>query len=137
MTTYHLRKILRQQKSPELLSAVNEFSKGHVVRGLQIMDSQGWIHEEPSMHLRYRDIGLCYAESPDTTIAVSASNLERMDLNAVVQKRLRRVGHIDQKEYRIGVLVNRQDLTNEAKRHALPSKLVMSSSSVSQISISV
>jgi ATP-dependent exoDNAse (exonuclease V) alpha subunit len=41
-----------------------------------------------------------------------------MDLNGVVQKALRQAGHIEEQEHKVEVLVNRQELTSEAKQHA-------------------
>jgi conjugative relaxase-like TrwC/TraI family protein len=110
MKTVKLGEIVRQ-KDPELKRVVEQLARGEVGEAIVGLERQGRVHEVKDSAERIAAIAKEYAKSPENTLAVSPDNRSRTELNQAIRAELRERGVISKEEYRVRVLVPRQDLT--------------------------
>jgi len=110
MNTARLDQIVRQ-KDPELLRAVEHFSRGEVAEGVVLLEQQGRITEIADPEKRIASIARNYADNPANTIIVSPDNASRRAINQVVRAELQERGIIESENYAMRVLAPRSDMT--------------------------
>lgn len=117
MQTSRLDTIVRQ-KDPELLRAVEHFSKNETKLGVALLQDQGRVTEIPIREQRFLAIAKSYAANPEKTIIVSPDNASRREINQAVRAELQRLGSLDKEEHFVRLLVPRSDLTGADRRWA-------------------
>jgi conjugative relaxase-like TrwC/TraI family protein len=110
MKTIKLDEIVRQ-RDPELKRVVEQLARGQVGEAIVGLERQGRVHEVKDSAERVAAIAKEYAKSPENTLAVSPDNRSRTELNQAIRAELRERGVVSKEEYRVRVLVPRQDLT--------------------------
>jgi ATP-dependent exoDNAse (exonuclease V) alpha subunit len=110
MKTVKLDEIVRQ-KDPELKRVVEQLARGQVGEAIVGLERQGRVHEVRDSAERVAAIAKEYAKSPENTLAVSPDNRSRTELNQAIRAELQERGVVSEEEYRVRVLVPRQDLT--------------------------
>jgi conjugative relaxase-like TrwC/TraI family protein len=110
MKTVKLDEIVRQ-KDPELKRVVEQLARGQVGEAIVGLELQGRVHEVKDSAERIAAIAKEYAKSPENTLAVSPDNRSRTELNQAIRAELQERGVVTEEEYRVRVLVPRQDLT--------------------------
>ncbi len=110
MKTVKLDEIVRQ-RDPELKQTVEQLARGDVGEAIQGLERQGRIHEVKGHDERIASIAKEYAKSPESTLVVSPDNRSRAEINQAIRVELQSTGIVGKEEYRIPVLVPRQDLT--------------------------
>ncbi len=110
MKTVKLDDIVRQ-KDPELKQVVEQLARGQVGEAIVGLERQGRVHEVKDPAERVAAIAKEYAKSPENTLAVSPDNRSRIEINQVIRSELQEIGLVSKEEYRVRVLVPRQDLT--------------------------
>ena len=110
MKTIKLDEIVRQ-KDPELKRVVEQLARGQVGEAIVGLERQGRVHEVKDSAERVAAIAKEYAKSPENTLAVSPDNRSRTELNQAIRAELQERGVVSEEEYRVRVLVPRQDLT--------------------------
>lgn len=110
MKTAKLDKIVRQ-KDPELLHAVEHFSRGEVAEGIALLQQQGRITEIADPQKRIASIARNYADSPSNTIIVSPDNASRHQINQAVHAELQSRGIVESENHSLRVLMPRSEMT--------------------------
>jgi len=110
MKTAKLDQIVRQ-KDPDLLKAVEHFSRGEVGEGIALLEQQGRVTEITDPQKRVAAIAHSYAASPDNTLVVSPDNASRREINEAIRKELQALGIVEQEERTMRVLVPRPEMT--------------------------
>jgi len=110
MRTVTLKEIVRQ-KDPELKQTVEQLARGEVGEAIADLEHQGRVHEVSGNQERIAAIAREYAKSPENTLAVSPDNRSRAEINRAIHTELQSKGMVGMEEYRVQVLVPRQDLT--------------------------
>ncbi len=110
MKTVKLDEIVRQ-KDPELKRVVEQLARGQVGEAIVGLERQGRVHEVKDSAERVAAIAKEYAKSPENTLAVSPDNRSRTEINQAIRAELQERGVVSKEEYRVRVLVPRQDLT--------------------------
>lgn len=100
-----------RQKDPELLKAVEHFSKNETETGVQLLQQQGRVTEIADAAQRIRAIAKSYAAHPEDTIIVSPDNASRRALNQEVRRELQEVGLLKMEDRSIRILTPRSDMT--------------------------
>ncbi len=106
--------IVRQRNSPELKGVVENLSAGKIDTAVKLLSQQNRIHEFENKHERYAAIAKEYVASTERTLIVSPDNESRQALNKAVREQLQFTGP----EFKQQILVARQDLTKEERKHA-------------------
>src|SRR5579875_3850440 len=109
-----LSHIVRQRNSPELKAVVENLSAGNIDTAVKLLSEQNRIHEFENKNERYAAIATEYVASTGRTLIVSPDNESRQALNRVVREQLQLTGP----EFKQQILVARQDLTKEDRKHA-------------------
>lgn len=110
MQTFQLSKIVRQQDAG-LLKVVEALAVGDVKTGLDLMGRQGRIESITDRSERFEAIAKDYASQPDGCLVVCPDNMSRRELNEAIRKELRASGMLENYQYEMRILVNRQDVT--------------------------
>jgi conjugative relaxase-like TrwC/TraI family protein len=118
MNTVTLDKIVRQ-KDPELLRAVEHFSRGEVAEGVALLEQQGRVTEIADARKRITSIARNYANSPDNTIIVSPDNASRREINDAVRRELQARGIVEGESHSMWVLALRTDMTGADRAWAV------------------
>jgi ATP-dependent exoDNAse (exonuclease V) alpha subunit len=117
MHTAHLDEIIRQ-KDPTLKQAVEQLVHGHVHEAIDNLRQQGRVHEISNREDRLEAIAQAYAERPDGTLVVSPDNRSRQEINERIHRELQSTGKVEEQEYRLTVLVPRQEMTGADRQWA-------------------
>jgi ATP-dependent exoDNAse (exonuclease V) alpha subunit len=88
---------------------------GNAVQGLE---RQGRVHEVKDPAARVAAIAREYARSPESTLVVSPDNRSRAEINQAIHAELQSRGLVGKEEYKIEVLLPRQDLTGPERTWA-------------------
>lgn len=112
-----LEHIVRQQE-PALREVVERLAKGDIHQAINLLDTQGRVHEVPNLNDRYQAIADEYLKAPERTLVVSPDNKSRVELNQEIHSALMVHGHVQKDEHPTSVLVNRQELTSPDKQWA-------------------
>jgi conjugative relaxase-like TrwC/TraI family protein len=110
MKTVKLDEIVRQ-KDPELKGVVEQLARGQVGEAIAGLERHGRVHEVKDSAERVAAIAKEYAKSPENTLAVSPDNRSRTELNQAIRAELQGRGVVGKEEYRVRVLLPRQNLT--------------------------
>lgn len=110
LRTVKLDEILRQNK-PELKAAVEHLAHGQVGAALGLLEQYGNVHEVRDRADRFQGIARAYAASPESTLVVSPDNRSRMEINERIHRELQQRGLVALQDYRVKVLIARQELT--------------------------
>ncbi len=110
MRTVKLDTIVRQ-RDPELKQTVEQLARGEVGEAIAGLEKQGRIHEFQGREQRIEAIAKEYAKAPENTLVVSPDNRSRAEINARIHSELQAKGVVGSEEYRMQVLIPRQDLT--------------------------
>jgi conjugative relaxase-like TrwC/TraI family protein len=110
MRTVRLEQIIRQQ-DPQLKQVVDLLSKDQVRNALDYLRQQGRIHEVAGSQERLKAVVEDYLQAPGKSLVISPDNRSRNEINRMARARLQAEGKIGKEEHRVGVLVNRQELT--------------------------
>lgn len=110
LRTVKLDEILRQNK-PELKAAVEYLAHGQVGAALGLLEQYGNVHEVRDRADRFQAISRAYAASPESTLVVSPDNRSRMEINERIHQKLQQRGLVARQDYRVKVLIARQELT--------------------------
>jgi conjugative relaxase-like TrwC/TraI family protein len=110
MKTARLDQIVRQ-KDPELLRAVEHFSRGEVAEGVALLEQQGRVTEIADPEKRIASIARNYADNPSNTIIVSPDNASRRAINQAVRSELQERGIVQSENHSMRVLASRSDMT--------------------------
>jgi len=115
--TARLDEIVRQ-KDPALKEVVEHLSRGQVRDAMDKLDAQGRVHEILDRDERLREIAKEYAKHPQGTLIVSPDNQSRMEINQMIHREMQNAGQADHSEYRMRVLVARQEITGADRQWA-------------------
>jgi conjugative relaxase-like TrwC/TraI family protein len=110
MHTAQLDQIVRQ-KDPNLLRAIEHFSKNEITLGVAALQQQGRITEIADPQQRVEAIAKSYAAQPENTIIVSPDNASRREINQAVRAELQALGIVQPADHAIRVLAARSDMT--------------------------
>src|SRR5271168_5385632 len=117
MRTAKLDEIVRQ-RDPALKSTVELLASGQIPAALESLQRQGRIREIPNREERVRAIAKTYVESPENTLIVSPDNASRREMNVAVRQELKANGTLGLEDHKLGVLVQRQDMTGAERSWA-------------------
>ena len=110
LRTIKLDEILRQ-RNPALKIAVEHLAQGQVASAIDTLEQYGQVHEVRGLADRFTAIAREYAASPESTLVVSPDNRSRTEINERIHKELQQRGLVERQDYRVKVLVARQELT--------------------------
>jgi conjugative relaxase-like TrwC/TraI family protein len=110
LRTVKLDEILRQ-RNPALKLAVEHLAQGQVASAIDVLEQYGNVHEINQRADRFNAIAREYASSRESTLVVSPDNQSRMEINQQIHKELQQRGLVGRQDYRVKVLVARQELT--------------------------
>src|SRR5208283_2141381 len=113
----HLDEIIRQKDSA-LKQAVEQLAHGQVQEAIENLTRQGRVHEIPNREDRLAAIAKAYAGRPYATLVVSPDNRSRQEINERIHLELQSSGRVDEQEYRLTVLVPRQEMTGADRQWA-------------------
>jgi conjugative relaxase-like TrwC/TraI family protein len=111
MKTAQVDQIVRQTNAPELLKAVEHFSRGEIAEGVVLLEQQGRVTEIADAQQRIAAIAKNYAANPESTIVVSPDNASRRQISQAVRSELQTLGIVDSKSQAMRVLAPRPDMT--------------------------
>ena len=117
MRTAHLDEIVRQ-RDPALKHAVEQLARGEVQEALADLQKQGRVHEIADPQERIAAVAKAFVERSEETLVVSPDNKSRRELNDVIHRELQSIGRVGEEEYRLSVLVSRQELTGADRQWA-------------------
>jgi len=117
MRTSQLDQIVRQ-KDPELLRAVEHFSRNETATGIQLLQQQGRITEIPDPQQRIAAIARDYVARPENTLVVSPDNASRRDINDAIRAELQGSGVLSKDNHPMTVLTQRSELTSADRNWA-------------------
>ena len=117
MTTAKLSEIVRQ-RDPELKQTVAKLSTRQIREAVAELDSRGKVIEIADERERLEAMAQDYCKNPNNTIVISPANRERVQLNSLIHRRLRREGKVSRAEQQMKVYVNRQDMTGTERTFA-------------------
>ncbi|MGC1087302.1 MAG: MobF family relaxase, partial [Candidatus Acidiferrum sp.] len=115
--TARLDEIVRQ-KDPALKEVVEKLSRGQVREAMEKLDAGGRVHEIFDRDERVAVIAYEYAKQPEGTLVVSPDNQSRMAINEAIHYAMQDTNRIPYLEYRMKVLVARQEVTGADRRWA-------------------
>ncbi|MEO9476823.1 MAG: MobF family relaxase [Cyclobacteriaceae bacterium] len=119
VSTFTIDKIMRQ-KPDQYRSAIQDISKGRVLKGYDTLSKLGAIKEIPDNHERLNKLADDYVQSlsqskKPSSLIVSATNYEGKLINDIVRKKLREKGKLGKKEIEFDTLRS-LSLTNAQKK---------------------
>jgi conjugative relaxase-like TrwC/TraI family protein len=118
MATARLEQIVRQQDEP-LREVVEQLSAGKIKEAVDGLREQGRITEIADPRERLRAIAKDFCDEPrNSTLVISPSNRERVELNRLIHERLQATGEIGTRNYKTKVLENRNELTGAERTFA-------------------
>jgi conjugative relaxase-like TrwC/TraI family protein len=117
MRTAKLDHIVRQ-RDPSLREVVELLARGESSAAFKKLEDQGRIHEIAEPGQRLMTVAQRYLEEGNNALVISPDNQSRRQLNQLIHKELQRTGRVQPEEYRISVLVPRQDLTGAERQWA-------------------
>jgi conjugative relaxase-like TrwC/TraI family protein len=118
METARLEQIVRQQDEP-LREVVENLSAGKIKEAVDGLREQGRITEIADRQQRLRAIAKDFSDEPrNSTLVISPSNKERVELNRLIHRRLQATGEISSKDYTTKILENRGELTGAERSFA-------------------
>jgi conjugative relaxase-like TrwC/TraI family protein len=112
-----LDQIVRQSE-PALRAVVEQLAHGEIRDAMQALDQQGRVHEIPDRDARLQAVAREYIRSPDGTLVVSPDNASRVALNEVIHEARQAAGQVQGTDYRVRVLVPRQEVTGADRQWA-------------------
>ena len=115
--TARLDEIVRQ-KDPALKEVVEKLSRGQVREAMEKLDAAGRVHEICDRDERVAVIAYQYAKHPEGTLVVSSDNQSRMAINEAIHYAMQDTNRIPYLEYRMKVLVARQEITGADRQWA-------------------
>jgi ATP-dependent exoDNAse (exonuclease V) alpha subunit len=115
--TVRLDEIIRQ-KDPALEEVVGHLSRGEVKEAIEMLDTQGRVHEIPQQDERLKEIARDYVKQPEGTLVVSPDNRSRMEINRMIHAEMQKIGQVDHRERNVRVLVARQEITGADRQWA-------------------
>jgi hypothetical protein len=117
MQTAPLDEIIRG-KDPALKQAVEQLAHGQVREAIDNLARQGRVHEIGDRQHRLQAIAKAYAGRPDGRLVVSRDNPSRHEINERVHRELQCSGKVEQRDYRLTVLVPGQEMTGADRQWA-------------------
>jgi len=117
MQTIKLSEIVRQ-RDPELKQTVAKLSARQIREAVDSLLTQNRVIEIKDEKERLKAIASAYCESPENTLVISPANRERVKINSLIHHQLQNEGRVRSDDFRIGVLVNRQDITGTERTFA-------------------
>jgi ATP-dependent exoDNAse (exonuclease V) alpha subunit len=117
MQTVQLDEIVRQRDA-SLKQAVEELARGETQIAIEHLNQQGRVHEIADRQERIDLIARMYADRAEQTLVVSPDNKSRQEINERIHSELKSRGEIEDREYRLTVLVPRQELTGADRQWA-------------------
>jgi ATP-dependent exoDNAse (exonuclease V) alpha subunit len=115
--TARLDEIVRQ-KDPALKEVVEKLSRGQVREAVEKLDAGGRVHEIFDRDERIAAIALEYKKQPEGTLVVSPDNQSRVAINEAIHYAMQDTNRIPYLEYRMKVLVARQEVTGADRQWA-------------------
>jgi ATP-dependent exoDNAse (exonuclease V) alpha subunit len=97
---------------------VELLSKDQVNEAIGRLKLQGRVHEIASSPTRLKAVVEDYLQAPEKSLVISPDNRSRSEINRMVHQRLQAERTIGAHEERVGVLVNRQELTGADRQWA-------------------
>jgi len=101
-----------------LKRAVEQLANRQVQEAVENLAQQGRVHEIRDPQTRLESIAKAYAEHPDQTLVVSPDNRSRQEINQFIHRELQSSGKVEKQEYRLTVLVPRQEMTGADRQWA-------------------
>jgi ATP-dependent exoDNAse (exonuclease V) alpha subunit len=117
MQTIWLEEILRQ-KDPALREAVEQLARGDVREAIENLDHQGRVHEVIQHEERLGKIAHEYVREPKGTLVISPDNESRRQLNALIHREMQERAEVGEKEHKVPVLEQRQEMTGADRQWA-------------------
>jgi conjugative relaxase-like TrwC/TraI family protein len=119
MATAQLEQIVRQKDEP-LKEVVENLSAGRIKEAVDGLREQGRITEIADPRERLQTIARDFCEQPDrdSTLVISPTNKERVELNRLIHRQLQATGQISTKNCKTKVLENRNELTGAERTFA-------------------
>jgi conjugative relaxase-like TrwC/TraI family protein len=115
--TARLDEIIRQ-KDPALKEVVEKLSRGQVREGMEKLDAGGRVLEIVDRDERIAAIAHEYKKQPEGTLVVSPDNQSRVAINEAIHYAMQDTNRIPYLEYRMKVLVARQEVTGADRQWA-------------------
>ncbi len=115
--TARLDEIVRQ-KDPALKEVVEKLSRGQVREAMEKLDAGGRLHEISDRDERIATIAHEYKKQPEGTLVVSPDNQSRVAINEAIHYVMQDTNRIPYLEYRMKVLVARQEVTGADRQWA-------------------
>ncbi len=116
--TARLDEIVRQ-KDPALKEIVEKLSRGQVREAMKKLDAGGRVHEISDRDERIATIAHEYKKQPEGTLVVSPDNQSRVAINEAIHYVMQDTNRIPYLEYRMKVLVARQEVTGADRQWAV------------------
>jgi len=117
MHTARLEDIIRQ-RDPALKSVVEQLSRGDVHGAVEELNAHGRVHQIIDRDERFKTIAREYARDPNGTLVVAPDNRSRQEINDTIHRVMQDAGQVNQHEYRVRVLVARQEITGADRQWA-------------------
>jgi ATP-dependent exoDNAse (exonuclease V) alpha subunit len=115
--TARLDEIVRQ-KDPALKEVVEKLSRGQVREAMEKLEAGGRVHEILDRAERIATIAHEYKKQPQGTLVVSPDNQSRVAINEAIHNAMQDTNQIPYLEYRMKVLVARQEVTGADRQWA-------------------
>ena len=115
--TARLDEIVRQ-KDPALKEVVEKLSRGQVNEAIEKLNATGRVHEISDRDERIAAIAHEYKKQPEGTLVVSPDNKSREVINEAIHYAMQDANRIPYLEYRMKVLVARQEVTGADRQWA-------------------
>ena len=115
--TARLDEIVRQ-KDPALKEVVEKLSRGQVNEAMEKLNATGRVHEISDRDERIATIAHEYKKQPERTLVVSPDNKSRVAINEAIHYAMQDANRIPYLEYRMKVLVARQEVTGADRQWA-------------------
>jgi ATP-dependent exoDNAse (exonuclease V) alpha subunit len=117
MATVKLSEIVRQ-RDPDLKRTVERLSAREIQEAIDTLDRRGRLIEIPDEKERLKAIAKAYCESPENTLVVSPANRERVQINSLIHRQLKREGKVSRDDHQLSIYVNRPDMTGTERTFA-------------------
>jgi conjugative relaxase-like TrwC/TraI family protein len=115
--TARLDEIVRQ-KDPTLKEVIEKLARGQVNEAMEKLDAGGRVHEIFDRDERIATIAHEYKKQPEGTLVVSPDNKSRVAINEAIHYAMQDTNRIPYLEYRMKVLVARQEVTGADRQWA-------------------
>ncbi|MGI9069797.1 MAG: MobF family relaxase [Bryobacteraceae bacterium] len=114
MRTVELNQIVRQ-KDEGLKQVVEAMAAGRIGDGVDLLTAQSRVQSFPDRRDRLEAIAKAYVAAPEGTLVVSPDNASRKDINTAIRAEMLKQERLKPVGYEITILVNRQNVTGEAR----------------------